>query len=283
MHIVMLVGRLADKYMSKVVLITGASSGIGKETALLFQTKNWKVAATMRKPEEAADLQRIADVECIRLDVTDVDSIRAAIAETLEKFGRIDAVVNNAGYGLVGPFEAATQEQIEKQFQTNVFGLMNVCREILPVFREQKKGRIINVASMGGRITFPLYSLYHATKWAVEGFSEALQYEVREFGIKVKIIEPGPIKTDFYDRSQELTKKEGLTAYDHFIARSMPNLQKAGETAPDGRVVAEAIYEAATDDSWKMRYPVNSAMILAARRLLPDSVFFTVVRKAVVK
>ena len=132
----------------------------------------------MRTPEKSEDLQKIADVETFRLDVTDVDSIKSAIDGTLEKFGRIDAVVNNAGYGLVGAFEAATQEQIEKQFQTNVFGLMNVCREILPYFREQKRGTIVNVASVGGRITFPLYSLYHATKWAVEGFSESLQYEL---------------------------------------------------------------------------------------------------------
>lgn len=269
--------------MDKVVLITGASTGIGKETALLFQTKNWKVAATMRNPDNAADMQKIADIECIRLDVTDVESIRSAISETREKFGRIDAIVNNAGYGLVGPFEAATQEQIEKQFQTNVYGLMNVCREILPYFREQKRGTIVNVASMGGRITFPLYSLYHATKWAVEGFSEALQYEVREYGVKIKIIEPGPIKTDFYDRSQDLTRKEGLTAYDNFIARAMPNLQKAGETAPDGKLVAEVIYEAATDTSWKMRYPANSRLILTARKLLPDSIFLALVRKSVLK
>lgn len=269
--------------MNKVILITGASSGIGKETAKLFQTKNWKVAATMRAPEKAADLQCIADVECFRLDVTDVDSIKSAIGATLERFGRIDAVVNNAGYGLVGAFEAATEEQIEKQFQTNVFGLMNVCREILPYFREQKRGTIVNVASVGGRITFPLYSLYHATKWAVEGFSESLQYEVKQFGVKIKIIEPGPIKTDFYDRSQDLTRKEGLTAYDALIERAMPNMQKAGEDAPGGLVVAETIYNAVTDDSWKLRYPVNTKGILTARKLLPDKLFFGLVRKAISK
>src|SRR6185295_14548069 len=199
--------------------------------------------------ENAAELQQIVDLECFRLDVTDIDSIRTAIAATLDKFGRIDAIVNNAGFAVVGPFEAATQEQIDRQMQTNVYGVMNVCREILPYFREQKRGIIVNVASMGGRITFPLYSLYHASKWALEGFSEALQFEVKEFGIKIKIIEPGPIRTDFYDRSQDLTRKEGLTAYDNFIARAMPNLQKAGETAPDGKLVAEVIYEAATDGS----------------------------------
>jgi short-subunit dehydrogenase len=168
-------------------------------------------------------------------------------------------------------------------FQTNVFGVMQVCREILPIFRKQKRGTIVNVASMGGRITFPLYSIYHATKWAVEGFSEALQYEVRDFNIKIKIIEPGPIKTDFYTRSMSHTKKDSLTAYDHFVARALPNLQKAGESAPDGRIVAETIYDAATDNSWKMRYPVNSRAILAARRLLPDALFLPIVRRAVVK
>jgi len=269
--------------MNKVVLITGASSGIGLHTAKLFQTKDWKVAATMRTPENAADLQQIVDIECFRLDVTYVDSIRSAIAATLEKFGRIDAVVNNAGFAVVGPFEAATQEQIDQQMQTNVYGVMNVCREILPYFREQKRGIIVNVASMGGRITFPLYSIYHASKWALEGFSEALQYEVKEFGIKIKIIEPGPIKTDFYDRSQSIARKEGLTAYDNFVARALPNLQKAGETAPDGSVVAEAIYTSVSDDSWKLRYPVNSRLILAARRLLPDSVFLPIVKKAVLR
>jgi short-subunit dehydrogenase len=269
--------------MNKVILITGASSGIGKETAKLFQTKNWKVAATMRVPEKAEDLQKIADIECFRLDVTDIDSIKSAINDTIEKFGRIDAVVNNAGYGLIGAFEAATQEQIEKQFQTNVFGLMNVCREILPYFRKQKRGTIVNVASVGGRITFPLYSLYHATKWAVEGFSESLQYEVEPFGIKIKIIEPGPIKTDFYDRSQDLTRKEGLTAYDLFIDKALPNMQKAGADAPDGSIVAQTIYEAVTDGTKKMRYSVNTKGILTARKFLPDSLFFRIVRSAILK
>ena len=269
--------------MEKVVLITGASTGIGNQTVKLFQSKNWKVAATMRTPEKAEDLQNIVDVECLHLNVTDVDSIKNAIKETIDKFGRIDAIVNNAGFAVVGPFEAATQEQIDRQFQTNVFGLMNVCREILPYFRAQKRGVIVNVASMGGRMTFPLYSLYHATKWAVEGFSEALQIEVKEFNIKIKIKKPGTNKTDFYERSQSIAKKEGLVAYDNFVARAVPNLQKAGETAPDGSIVAETIYDAVTDDSWKMRYPVNSRLVLTARRLLPDRLFFPIIRKAVLK
>lgn len=269
--------------MDKVILITGASTGIGLHTAKLFQSRNWKVAATMRSPEKAEELQRIADIECIRLDVTDVDSIKSAIATTLEKFGRIDAVVNNAGYGLAGPFEATSPEQIERQFATNVFGLMNVTREILPYFREQKRGYIVNVASVGGRITFPLYSLYHSTKWAVEGFSESLQHELEQFNIRVKIIEPGPIKTDFYDRSQEVATKDGLTVYDNLVARAMPNMQKAGEDAPDGSVVAEAIYNSVTDDSHRLRYNVNTKGMLLLRRLLPDRIFNGIIKRVILR
>ena len=269
--------------MDKVILITGSSSGIGRETVKLFQSKGWKVAATMRLPEKAKDLQQIVDVECIHLDVTNPESIRSAIKTSLDKFGRIDAVVNNAGYGLVGAFEASTREQIANQYMTNVFGLMDVTREILPYFREQKRGTIVNVASVGGRITFPLYSLYHGTKWAVEGFSESLQYELKPFNIKMKIIEPGPIKTDFYDRSMDLTTKDGLTAYDSFTEKVMPNMQKAGETAPGGEVVAQTIYRAVNDGTWKLRYPVNTKGMLLLRRLLPDSLFQAVIRLALMK
>ncbi|MBC7899154.1 MAG: SDR family oxidoreductase [Saprospiraceae bacterium] len=269
--------------MDKVILITGASSGIGNETAKLFQAKSWKVAATMREPEKADDLRNIVDIECIRLDVTDIESIKSAIGETLEKFGRIDAVVNNAGYGLLGSFEAAAQEQIERQFQTNVFGVMNVCREILPYFRENKRGYIVNVTSVGGRMTFPFSSLYNSTKWAVEGFSESLQYELEQFNIRVKIIEPGPIRTDFYNRSKDVTKKEGLTVYDHFLEKAMANMNQAGQTAPDGKAVAETIYDAVTDGSRKMRYGVNTKGILAARKVLPDTLFFPIIKKIILK
>jgi short-subunit dehydrogenase len=128
-----------------------------------------------------------------------------------------------------------------------------------------------------------LYSLYNATKWAVEGFSESLQYELDQFNIRVKIIEPGPIKTDFYGRSQEVITKEGLTAYDYLIARAVPNMQKAGESAPDGSIVAQTIYDAVTDGSKKLRYPVNAKGVLAARRFLPDSVFMKLMKRAILK
>jgi NAD(P)-dependent dehydrogenase (short-subunit alcohol dehydrogenase family) len=269
--------------MERVILITGASSGIGLETAKLFQSKNWKVAATMRSPEKAENLQKIADVETFRLDVTDVESIKAAIAAALEKFGRIDAVVNNAGYGLLGPFEAASPEQVDRQFDTNLFGLFNVCREIIPYFREQKRGSIVNISSLGGRVALPFSSLYSSTKFAVEGFSESLQYELEPFNIRVKLIEPGPIKTDFYSRSQEIARKEGLTVYDHRHEPFLEFMDKGGNDAPDGSAVAQAIYDAITDDSKKLRYPVNTKGLLGLRRILPEGLFRLLVKKIFLK
>ncbi len=269
--------------MDKVVVITGASSGIGKETAKLFQAKNWKVAATMRKPEDSADLQRIADIECFRLDVTDPSTIQNAIDDVLEKFGRIDVVVNNAGYGLIGPFEAATPEQIERQMNTNLYGVMNVCRAILPYFREQRRGYIVNVSSVSGLMTFPLSSLYHASKWAVEGFSESLHYDLDQFDIRVKLIDPGPIKSDFFERSLDVAKTDGLTVYDDLMNRFLPNMKKGTESAPDGSVVAQVIYDAVTDKSRRLRYGANTKGILRLRRALPDRLFLALIRKLVLK
>lgn len=269
--------------MPKTILITGSSSGIGKATALHFAAQDWNVVATMRTPEKAGDWAKHSTITLTRLDVREIDSIHQAINDTINKFGKIDVVVNNAGYGLVGPFEASTHEQIQRQFDTNVFGLMNVCRAIIPHFRAQEDGIIINVASMGGRITFPLYSLYHGTKWAVEGFSESLQFELQPFNIRVKIIEPGAIKTDFYHRSMDVISKPGLTAYDAYVNRAMPNMNRFGETAPGPEKVAQVIYQAATEGSSKLRYQINSAPLLALRRLLPLSLFQRIVRMVVLK
>ncbi|NJR67885.1 MAG: SDR family oxidoreductase [Synechococcales cyanobacterium CRU_2_2] len=254
--------------MVKTVLITGASSGIGAAAVRLFQSQGWNVAATMRSPDKAPELAQLERVICPRLDVNDPASIPAAIAQTLDQFGSIDVLVNNAGYALLGPFEATDPEQIRQQFNTNVFGLMEVTRAILPHFRDRKAGILINIASIGGQMTFPLYSSYHGTKWAVEGFSESLQYELEEFNIRVKIIEPGPIKTDFYGRSEDVAQKEGLTAYDDLVKKVVPNLKRAGATGSPPEVTARVIYKAATDGSSKLRYPAggNAGLLLFARR-----------------
>ncbi len=269
--------------MTQTVFITGASSGIGRSTARLFQERGWNVAATMRSPDHAGDWIKQDRTLGLRLDVTDGESIRVAIDRAVSQFGAVDVLVNNAGYGTVGPFEASTPEQVERQIATNVTGLMNVTRAFLSHFRERRRGVIVNVSSVGGRLTFPLYSVYHATKWAVEGFSEALVYELEPFGIRVKIIEPGPIKTDFYDRSLDVLSRPGLTAYDGFVARAMPALQKAGADAPGPEIVARTIYRAATDGRRRLRYPANSASALWLRRLLPTGVYMGLVKRLILK
>ncbi len=269
--------------MTQTIFITGASSGIGLATARLFQERGWNVAATMRNPDRAGDWIKQDRTLGLRLDVTERESIQAAMDQAIAHFGGVNVLVNNAGYGTVGPFEASTPEQVERQIATNVIGVMNVTRAFLPHFRERRGGVIVNVSSVGGRITIPLYSVYHATKWAVEGFSEALVYELEPFGIRIKIIEPGPINTDFYDRSQDVMSRPGLTAYDAFVARALPKLQKAGEDAPGPEVVARTIYKAATDGSRRLRYPANSAPILLLRRLLPTGVFMALVKRLLLK
>lgn len=271
--------------MNKTILITGASSGIGKATAIHFQEKGWNVAATMRSPDKATDLENLENLITLPLDVTDHSSIQEAIGDTIENFNSLDVIVNNAGYALIGPFEASTEEQIQRQFNTNVFGLMAVTRAILPYFRERKEGIIINVASVGGRITVPLYSLYQATKWAVEGFSESLQHELYPLNVKIKIIEPGLIETDFYRRSMEIMSAEGLTAYDDYVNRALPRLQDSGEQGSSPEEIAKLIHGAANDKSWRLRYSggKHAKMALFLRRILPDGAFNGFVRRQFAK
>ena len=271
--------------MAKTVLITGASTGIGLATAKLFQQRGWNVVATMRSPEKASDLMILNNTLCLRLDVTDSDSIAQAVTAALEKFSTIDVLINNAGYALLGVFEACTPEQIERQFATNVFGLMTVTRAVLPHFREQRSGTIINIASIGGKMAFPLYSLYHSTKWAVEGFSESLQYELEPFNIRVRVIEPGPIKTDFYGRSTDPATRPGLTAYDEFAAKVTAKLKQAGNNGSPPEVTAQVIYQAAVDPSQRLRYPAggNAGLLLLLRKLLPDRMFSTIVRSSTIR
>lgn len=271
--------------MPKTIFITGTSSGIGKKTALFFAEKGWNVAATMRDPSKDTELHQLPNVRLYALDVTDETSIQKAIELALKDFGTIDVVVNNAGYGAVGIFEKATPQEIRKQFETNVFGVMNVTRAILPHFRKKKSGTIINVTSMGGRVTFPLYSLYHATKWAIEGWAESLAFELRPLNIRIKNVEPGAIKTDFYDRSMNLFKKEGLPEYDEYEKMTWAITQNFGKNAPGPEVVANTIYRATNDRSFKLRYPASfqSSMLLFMRWLLPLSWFMGLVRKVVEK
>ncbi len=270
--------------MPSTIFITGASTGIGRATAELFFEHGWNVVASMRTPEKSKTAGR-KDPRWLatRLDVTDAGSIAAAIQEAQARYQRIDVWVNNAGYGLSGTFESASEEQIKRQFETNVFGLMRCCKAILPHFRANHGGTLINVTSMGGRVTFPFYSLYHGTKWAADGFSESLQFELRPLNIKVKIIEPGAIKTDFYDRSADFVHDRSLSAYNAIVDKAIPKMNKVGAKAPPPSTVAEAIWKAATDNSWKLRYVVgaDAKSLLALRALVPNSAYQAIVRSQV--
>jgi NAD(P)-dependent dehydrogenase (short-subunit alcohol dehydrogenase family) len=269
--------------MAKTVLITGAGSGIGKASARYFSEKGWNVAATMRSPEKDTEVKQYSNTKVYRLDVTDTASIQTALDEAIKDFGRIDVVVNNAGFGVDGVFEAMSDEVIRNQFDTNVFGLMRVTRAFVSYFRSQSiPGHIIQVASMGGRLAFPLYSIYHGTKWAVEGFTEALQYEVAPFGIRLKLIEPGAIKTDFYGRNRHFVKPENTPAYDAFVEKCEKVSMESGAKGEDPAVVAAAIFKAANDNGSKMRYPVGkpAPMLLRLRSFLSDRIWFGVVRSS---
>lgn len=261
--------------MNKTILITGASSGIGKETAKLFQAKGWNVVATMRNPENETELTALQNVLVTNLDVLDLQSIENAVKAGISKFGKIDALLNNAGYGAYGTLESFSREKIVRQFDTNVIGLLDVTKALLPHFRENKNGIIINISSIGGKMTFPLGALYHGTKFAVEGISESLSFEVEQFGGKVKIIEPGAIATDFAGRSFDFSNDETFTEYQSMVGKVMEALPALFDTASPASLVAEVIYEAATDGTNKLRYHAgeDAKAIIENRKQYDDETF----------
>lgn len=267
--------------MAKTVLITGSSSGIGQSTAKYFHEKGWNVAATMRKPENDKALSGLENLKLYQLDVTSTESIRNAIKQTIQDFGEIDVIVNNAGYGLFGPFESATEEQISNQFNTNVFGVMQVTKNILPYFREKKSGLIINITSIGGLVTLPLNSVYHAAKFAIEGFSEALNYELNPLNIRVKIVEPGGVATDFSGRSLDNTIANPIDDYKPVIETVMKAFtgNRANYSTPE--YIAEAIFTAATDNKEQLRYVTgnDAEYIYKTRRSVSQEEYYDMTKE----
>jgi NAD(P)-dependent dehydrogenase (short-subunit alcohol dehydrogenase family) len=266
--------------MKKTLLITGASSGIGKAAARRFQAEGWNVIATMRSPERETELSALDGVWVTRLDVLDVASIGAAVDAGLQRFGRIDALLNNAGYGAYGPLEATPLDKVRRQFDVNVIGVLATTQAVLPHLRRQRSGVIVNISSIGGKITFPLGTLYHGTKFAVEGLSEALHYELLPLGIRVRIVEPGMVKTDFAGRSFDFSNDPALTEYQPLVGAFMSALGPMAANASHPDRVAEVIFRAVTDVGDRLRYEAgpDAEQMLAARRASDDATFIGSIR-----
>ncbi|MEO1096082.1 MAG: SDR family oxidoreductase [Cyanobacteria bacterium J06638_28] len=256
--------------MTHTVLITGCSSGFGKLTAKTFSQKGWNVIATMRSPEKEAELTELANVLVTKLDVTDPTSITAAIQQGLAQFGRIDVLVNNAGYGGHAIFEQATDVSIRDMFETNVFGTMNTMRAVLPMMRSQGGGTIINVTSMAALIPVPGNSIYTATKHATGGLTEAIALEYEPLGIRIRLVEPGAFPTTRFTANVDTTvigNDDVLEAYDHRLrqhfAKQIEQVAAASDRVNDPQDVAEKIYECATQDT-PIHNPVGSDATMLA-------------------
>lgn len=235
----------------KTIFITGASSGLGKETAKLFQKNGWQVIATMRNPEKEQELSVLENVSIHQLDITETENIDSLVNELTENY-KIDLVLNNAGYGLIGPLESLTEGQITKQINTNLLGVIAVTKAFLPYFRNQKSGGFINITSSFGLLGFPTCSVYSATKFAVDGFSESLAYELAGFGISVKMVAPGGIKTDFATRSMDVGQHP---AYEHIVAKVSEGYSPEQlENYTEAIAIAKVIYQAAIDGKDQLRY-----------------------------
>ncbi|MCB9388861.1 MAG: SDR family oxidoreductase [Acidimicrobiia bacterium] len=246
---------------AKTVLITGASSGIGHATAEHFHQYGWNVVATMRTPDDS-DLRQLDNTLVARLDVTDLESIDTGVQAALDRFGGIDVLVNNAGYDTFGPLEAIPRAAMVRQIDTNLLGVLDVTRAVLPTMRQQGEGVIVNLSSVAGQMTFPFNSLYHATKFGLEGASEALGFELGGIGIRVKIIQPGSIDTEFWRSSLDFHDDPDLAEYrtmmdaiNHAIAQRQENPTAASPPS----AVAEVIHRAATDGTDKLRYLAGNA------------------------
>jgi len=252
--------------MTQTIFITGSSTGLGRATALLFAAKGWKVIATMRDPSKETELGAVPGITVMPLDVKDPAQI-AQTAKAALALGPVDVLFNNAGYGVAGAFEGATDAQIVDQLNTNLLGVMRVTQAFLPAMRERGQGSIITTTSIGGLVTFPMNSIYHATKWGLEGWSESLAFELEPFGIRVRTVAPGGMATDFASRSLVFTAHP---AYAEAIGKTMagfrsPERQGRSSTAEE---VAEVVYEAATDTTDRVTFVAGSdAKALYAQRL----------------
>jgi len=242
--------------MSKTILVTGSSSGIGKATVKYFHKEGWNVIATMRNPKDEKDLKEDARLKILALDVENKESIDTAIEQGIDHFKKIDVILNNAGYGAYGPLEAGADKEIRRQYDVNFFGVIDCIKAILPHFKQNKSGIIINITSIGGLMTLPLFGVYNSSKFALEGLSEGLWYDLAQFGILVKVVEPGGIKTDFAGRSLNMFDLGNFPEYQEYSKSIVEKFADPKYTEKFGtpEMVAEVIFKAATDGKNTLRY-----------------------------
>ena len=272
------------KWTSRAVLITGCSSGIGWATAERLARRGWTVYATARNVEAIASLREYG-CRLLPLDVTGEESMRSAVEEVEGSEGAVGVLINNAGYSQSGAVETVPMENVRRQFETNVFGLARMCQLVLPGMRRQGFGRIVNLSSMGGRLTLPGAGYYHASKHAVEAISDALRFEVRGFGVDVVVIEPGLIRTGFAETAVDSMGEHGggpYAGFDAGVARATRDNYEKGPLAKlggDPEVVAKTIERAISVARPRARYTVtpSARLLISARRLLPDRIWDTLV------
>jgi NAD(P)-dependent dehydrogenase (short-subunit alcohol dehydrogenase family) len=249
--------------MQKTIFITGASAGLGKATAILFQQRGWHVIATMRNPGAETELNQLPNVTLLPLDVTDIDQIKTTVAEAI-RLQPVDVVFNNAGYGLMGALESLTDEQVLREVNTNLLGVIRVTQAFIPHFRERQAGTFISTTSIGGIIGFPLHSIYHATKFGIEGWSEGMSFELGMHNIRIKTVAPGGISTDFAGRSLDSALHP---AYAHLEEKLFALVDAMMQAASAPQQIAEVVYEAATDGKDQIRYVAGpDAQAMYARR-----------------
>jgi NAD(P)-dependent dehydrogenase (short-subunit alcohol dehydrogenase family) len=260
--------------MGRTVFITGSSSGIGWATAKLFAERGWNVAATVRDQASLLPFDSAPNLLKLYLELSDENSIERSVTSALRRFGSIDVLVNNAGFGVFGPLEGITSGQFMHQLQVNVVGPAMVIQKVLPGMRQRRTGIIVNISSLAGRVAVPFQAAYHASKFALEGMSESLRYELKPHNIRVKLIEPARCKTDFASRSLQWVKHQ---AYEPQLTNVVNRISLDDQTAGSCAQVAETIFKAATDTSDCLRYPVGGHWFRLSHVLSPDAVWHRVV------
>lgn len=265
----------------KTIFITGASSGIGKETALLFADRGWNVAATMRNEAHFSQFANHKNVRCYRLDVTDPVSVKKAIALAILDFGSIDVIVNNAGIYTTNPLEETSDETINDIVETNIKGVIHTTKAILKHFRENQSGMIVNVSSIAGRVTFPFQSLYHTSKWAIEGFSESLYYELKPLNIKVKVVEPGMVRTNIYHSVLEIPFEQYPDEYRVNFRQWHGYLMNNYKNGYSPALDAHTIYKVVNSKNSRLRYATDftTKLVFFLRSLFPLALFQKIIRK----